>query len=522
MRFLFALILFLTNIFADTDIDLTKNLEEIYTLKEKIHKINNEIKDNIVIKNYKNYQEYLKIKKELELANNELEKSSKAKRNEILNEVKILEDKLNVLKDYEYYNIIKYLNLPLEPIEYKKITNIYLVLEGLSERKSLLNEKIDYENKLKDFSNLVSKLELKKSYLEELINIDNNVSLENEYLYTTKELNDYSGALENIKNAYEIYKAKVNNILKLIDDDIKKQYDEAIFFIAVMICIIISRYLLGQLIRKYVDDKDKVYTSQKILNIFTFIIVSLFSIFYFVENISYLVSVLGFASAGLAIAMKDMFMSLLGWVTLQFGGGFHVGDRVKVSKNGVTYVGDIIDISLLKMTIYEDITYTTYTQNRRAGRLIYIPNNYIYTELISNYNYSYMKTVWDGIDIVIDFSSNIDKAKQIILEAVNTHTQAFSDSAKKAIQKMRNHYQMKNSGTDVRMFVFLEQYGVKISVWFMTNSRETLKMRSLVSEEIIKRLKASDDIKLAFPSQTIYMDKRNNQPFLKDNNENIY
>lgn len=507
--FCFSLVLFANEI----NTDFAKNLEEIYTLKEQIHLLNDQLKDNITIKNYKNYQEYLRLKNELNYQNDALNSAKKNKKEQIENTIKSLKDKLNILKDYENYSVVKYLNLPSEPSEYKKISNIYLVLEGLSERKELLNEKKEYEAKLKDFSELVGKVEKKLKLLKELYELEASENLNQEIAFIQKELNDYKNTYENILNAYEIFKVKVDNYIKQINIDIKKQYDSAIFFIAIIICIFIARYLLGLLLRNYVADKDKVYTSFKVLNIFTFLIVSMFSLFYFVENISYLVSVLGFASAGLAIAMKDMFMSLLGWVTLQFGGGFHVGDRVKVIRNGVTYVGDIIDISLLKMTIYEDITYTTYVENRRAGRLIYIPNNYIFTELISNYNYSYMKTVWDGIDIVLDFSSDIEKAKQIILEAAQTHSQAFSDSAKKAIQKMRNHYQMKNSGTDAKIYVFLEQYGVKISIWYMANSREALKMRSIVSEEIIKRLKECDDIKLAFPSQTLYLDKRTNQPF---------
>lgn len=511
MRFLLAIFLLFGFVIAEDE--FSKNLESIYNLKEKLHKINDELKENITIKNYKNYQEYLKLKNELKDANDSLIKAKKTQREQLESKIKILEDKLNVLKDYETYSIVKYLNLPSEPSEYKKISNIYLVIEGLSERKQLLNENKEYESKLKDFTSLVSKVEQKTKLLQSLYELEPSENLNQELAYSIKELSDYKSTLENITNAYEIFKVKVANSIKLINTDIKKQYDSAIKFIAIIICIFIARYLVGLILRKYVDDKDKVYTSFKILNIFTFIIVTMFSLFYFVENISYLVSVLGFASAGLAIAMKDMFMSLLGWVTLQFGGGFHVGDRIKATKNGVTYVGDIIDISLLKMTIYEDVTYTTFLTNRRAGRIIYIPNNYIFTELISNYNYSYMKTVWDGIDIVLDFSSNIEKAKQIILESAQTHTQAFSDSAKKAIQKMRNHYQMKNSGTDPKMFVMLEQYGVKISIWYMANSREALKMRSIVSEEIIKRLKECDDIKLAFPSQTLYLDKRTNQPF---------
>lgn len=411
--------------------------------------------------------------------------------------------------------------MPQEPSEYKRISNIYSILDGLSERKELLRDQKDYENKIKDFSNLVNKVDNRTRLLQELYDLEPNDKLKELLQNSQRELTDYKITLENISSAYEIYKAKIKNIIKLIDTDIKKQYDSAMSFIAIVICIFIARYILGILIRRYVADKDKVYTSQKVLNIFNFFIVSLFSLFYFVENINYLVSVLGFASAGLAIAMKDMFMNLLGWVVLQFGGGFHVGDRVKVSKNGVVYVGDIIDISLMKIIIYEDITLTTYVENRRAGRLIYIPNNYIFTELISNYNYSYMKTVWDGIDVCIDFDSNVEKAKQIILEAAKSQSQAFSESAKKAIQQMRNHYQMKNSGTDARVYVILESYGIKISVWYMANSREALKMRGLVSEEIIKRIKECPDIKLAFPSQTIYLDKRENQP-IREQNENIH
>lgn len=54
--------------------------------------------------------------------------------------------------------------------------------------------------------------------------------------------------------------------------------------------------------------------------------------------------------------MKDMFMSLLGWIVVVFGGTYHVGDRIKVRRDGENIVGDIIDISLLRITIYEDIT----------------------------------------------------------------------------------------------------------------------------------------------------------------------
>ena len=73
------------------------------------------------------------------------------------------------------------------------------------------------------------------------------------------------------------------------------------------------------------------------------------------------------------------------------GRSIKVGDRIKVNKDGITYVGDIIDISTLKIILHEDVTLTTTVQNRRAGRIISIPNYYIFTDMIANYSHYGLK-----------------------------------------------------------------------------------------------------------------------------------
>ena len=65
--------------------------------------------------------------------------------------------------------------------------------------------------------------------------------------------------------------------------------------------------------------------------------------------------------------------------TFDDGGAIHVGDRVRFVRDGVEYVGDIVDISMLRMTMHEDVTLTSYMSNRRAGRMIFIPNHFIFT-----------------------------------------------------------------------------------------------------------------------------------------------
>ncbi|MFW2608767.1 mechanosensitive ion channel family protein, partial [Aliarcobacter butzleri] len=77
-----------------------------------------------------------------------------------------------------------------------------------------------------------------------------------------------------------------------------------------------------------------------------------------------------------AIALKDWYVSFSGWMGIVTSGVIQVGDRVRVTKGGVETVGDVLDISLFKITIREDVTMISDTKNRRAGRIYFVPNNY--------------------------------------------------------------------------------------------------------------------------------------------------
>jgi len=255
------------------------------------------------------------------------------------------------------------------------------------------------------------------------------------------------------------------------------------------------------------SEHERFYTINKALN-FIFVSISILTLlFAYIENVSYLVTIMGFASAGIAIAMKDWFMSLMGWATIVVGGSIQVGDRVRFVREGIEYVGDIVDISMLRMTMHEDINLTSYLTNRRAGRMIFIPNNYIFTDMIANYSHSGLKTVWDGIDFVITFDSDAHKATQIAKEITRKYSKGYTDITRIQLNKLRSKYGMRNTNVEPRIFAHIEPYGLKISAWYLTNSYATMTLRSTISIEIVSRIHEEENIRLAFPSQSLYMDK---------------
>jgi small-conductance mechanosensitive channel len=155
------------------------------------------------------------------------------------------------------------------------------------------------------------------------------------------------------------------------------------------------------------------------------------------------------------------------------------------------------------MTILEDITYTTIKENGRAGRIIFIPNNYIFTELIANYTHGKIKTVWDGIDIMISFDSNHKKASHLIREIVKKYSKGYTDISRKQLNALRNQYSLKNINVEPRIYTFVEKSGIRVSCWYMTNSYATLTLRSNIFANIIDEINTHDDIKIAYDTQII-------------------
>lgn len=488
----------------------------------RINKLDDELKmNNIWSKIYSNYHTYLFLKQKKDLLNakisllskkKKMTKEEKKKLQQYQKEKKTIKGKLQLLKEYEDDPFEKLLKP--EPIgEVPSVDNPLTVISAISFEKKLLSQQEEYKARYVSLKAIVEKLKEEEKILEELIKRDSsNIHYKLKLSNIKERLKTYSPVLDIFQTTQNVYTKKIDEIKLNLGTDIKRELEKTATIGGVILFFLLL-FLLGKyLAKRYMSDNERYYTINKILNI-TFITLLVFILlFSYIENVSYLVTVLGFASAGIAIALKDWFMSITGWFVILIGGTIHVGDRVKFVRNGVEYVGDIVDISILRMTLHEDVTLTTYTTNRRTGRMIFIPNNYVFTDMIANYSHAGLKTVWDGIDFVITFDSNINKATAIAKEVCKKYSKGYTDITRKQLNKLRSSYSIRNTNVEPRILSFIEPYGMKISSWYLTNAFATLTLRSTISHEIIERIQAEDDISLAFPTQSVYLDKDVRKP----------
>ncbi len=499
-----------------------KAQQRLSALKAEKDTLDERIKTNdIWTKLYSNYHTFKQLKDQKNLLDGHIssleqlsDKSGPEKKALELAKSKrdILLGKLQLLKEYEKDPFKKFLKPP-EISDIPTVTNPFLIISAISYIKKLKTDESEYEDRYDSIKKVMDKLKERELLLKKILLLDpENITYKEDLLDTEDKIKTFRPVVEIFKTTHQVYTKKIDEIILNLRADIKREMEKATSIGMIIVFFILLILLIKYLVRRYMSDNDRFYTINKALNVTFGTLLLLTLLFAYIENVDYLVTILGFASAGIAIAMKDWFMSILGWFVIIIGGAIHVGDRVKFVRNGMEYVGDIVDISLLRMTIQEDITLTTYMINRRAGRIIFVPNNYVFTDMIANYSHAGLKTVWDGIDFMITFDSNASKAASIAKEVTKKYSKGYTEITRKQLNKLRSQYSMKNTNVEPRIYSFIEPYGIKISAWYHTNAYATLTLRSTISMEIIERLQKEKDIFLAFPTQSIYVDKDVRKP----------
>lgn len=469
-------------------------------------------KESIWGKSYSSYLTFLSVIKELGSLEKRIEKLTKYGKSQedkdtleaLLSKEKILRQQVDLLKG-EGSSPFASLLQPEVIVERPTITNPIDIFSGYSFVKTLDAQYSDYKKRENELQSMVRLLNKKNQILLNLSAIDKSSDYSEQIERVKKKLDRFETALDTVKTTAAVYIKRIETIELEINKDISKQVYKLFYIGIIILVLFVVFFLLKQMVKKYITDNERFYMANKIITFVNFTLIILIILFNYIENASYIVTVLGFASAGIAIAMKDWFMSILGWLVIVFGGSIHVGDRIRVDMDGIKYVGDVMDISLLRITLLEDITLTSYYTNRRAGRIIFVPNNYVFTRMIANYSHDSLKTVWDGIDITITFESNHKKAMHLAKEVTRKYSKGYTDITRKQLNKLRHKYSLKNTNVEPRIYSFIEPNGLQISAWYLTNAYATLTLRSVISTEIIDAFNQEDDIQIAYPTQRLFM-----------------
>jgi len=267
--------------------------------------------------------------------------------------------------------------------------------------------------------------------------------------------------------------------------------------IAIILFLWIVRLIVIKIVRKKVSDLQTRYKWQKNSVYFTvFFGILLISRVWF-QGIQYFTTYFGLLSAGLAIALKDVIESMVGWAFILWRNLFTVGDRIQIGD----YKGDIVDIRLFKFTILEIGNWVDADQS--TGRLMDIPNNMVFTHVLANYSKGF-EFIWNEIPILVTFESDWKKAKSILNEIVNKKVDHLSASAEEKIKSANKKFLISYQKFSPTVYTSIKDSGVMLTLRYLIEPRKRRNSEQSIMEEILSEFSKYDNIDFAYPTRRIY------------------
>ncbi|MFH1055670.1 MAG: mechanosensitive ion channel domain-containing protein, partial [Candidatus Altiarchaeota archaeon] len=136
---------------------------------------------------------------------------------------------------------------------------------------------------------------------------------------------------------------------------------------------------------------------------------------------------IGVFSAGVAIALQQPIMSILGWSVIMSKRPYKVGDRILVRN----IKGDVAEITLFHTVLLE--VGREMGGDDPTGVKITLPNNIVLIEPVLNYT-SDFPYIWDYIPVSVTYESDIKLAKELVRTAAED---VVGESMKRAVERMR-------------------------------------------------------------------------------------
>ena len=100
---------------------------------------------------------------------------------------------------------------------------------------------------------------------------------------------------------------------------------------------------------RYIGDHQRRHQLMKLRRLILTIVIIMIILLDFANELGALATVMGFAAAGVALALQNVFVSVAGYFYASGRFGIRIGDRVQIA--GVT--GDVVELSLFKLTMME-------------------------------------------------------------------------------------------------------------------------------------------------------------------------
>jgi small-conductance mechanosensitive channel len=270
-------------------------------------------------------------------------------------------------------------------------------------------------------------------------------------------------------------------------DIITKQYHEALSALgirigivsALLVVVFLAAELLKRGVTRYVHDTRRRYQFLLLRRIALWTVVVVIVGFAFASELGSVVTFAGLITAGLAVAMQSVLVSIVGYFFLIGKYGIRVGDRVQIGD----VTGEVIELGLVRLHLME---LGSKGQSGPTGRVVAFANSIVFQvasglfKQIPGVNFA-----WHELTLSLPAGGDYARIKQNLLEAV---TAALTDSHEEILRQTREIQRTTStdSGGDAQPKVTLafSATGVEAHIRYPVHLKNAADIDERVSQEV--------------------------------------
>ena len=229
-----------------------------------------------------------------------------------------------------------------------------------------------------------------------------------------------------------------------------------------------------------VNDKKKFFRNRKIRIILTavsFILVFLL----WGEKLSGLITIISFISAGLTIAIREIIFNFFAGMYININRPFEIEDRIEIDD----VMGDVISKHALGFEILE-IGKRVYGE-QSTGRIIHIPNSYIFTKPLKNYT-KVFKYIWDEIKVDITLDADIKKTEEILYEIIfdNETLREIPRKMEDAVDEAILEYRIYYNNLDPIIYIKIERSHIEMYIRYLIHPKKARDVQNEINMRIME------------------------------------
>ena len=291
------------------------------------------------------------------------------------------------------------------------------------------------------------------------------------------------------------YQATLKNWRESVKDDLRDDLRQLFFrlgVLAVLIAIVIG---LGEVWRRttfrYVHEPRRRYQFLLIRRIVIWVTIAIIVILTFASQLGSAVTFAGLLTAGIAVALQNVIVSVVAYFFLIGKYGIRVGDRVQIA--GVT--GEVVELGLVRIHLMElDGPGNSQPTGRTvafSNSIVFQPTSGVFKQIPGT------SFIWHELKLTLAADTDFHDARERISKAADTALEGFRDTidAQHAVMA-RNLTSVSPAQLRPKVRMHYASGGVEVTINYPVDFQKASEMDDRMMKEVMAALGQSPKIRL--------------------------